>query len=159
MYRGLSQLLDLESVFVEPSCATVLMGPAALSALANTWAEGSGPLDGKGVPGRAKAEFLLQEGVHVLWMTGGGLVPAAERDQYNEVREHRKPTHVLSGALYWMRSDGWCRVYTAMARPALQLAYPCGALTAVAAVAQIGLKLLVPDTDLKQLLKQMNVDK
>jgi D-serine dehydratase len=107
MYRGLAQLFDLESVFVEPSCATVLMGPAALSALANTWAQGSGPMDGKGVAGRAKAEFLLQEGVHVLWMTGGGLVPVEEQQQCNE----------------------------------------------------IGLKLLVPDTDLKQLLQSMNLDK
>jgi len=85
MYRGLAQLLDLEGVFVEPSCATTLMGPAALSVLANAWEPGSGPFDGRGVPGRETAEFLLQEGIHLLWMTGGSMVPEEEQQRYNQL--------------------------------------------------------------------------
>lgn len=51
---------------MQPSCATTLMGPAALSVLANAWEPGSGPFDGRGVPGRETAEFLLQvRSVHI----------------------------------------------------------------------------------------------
>ena len=31
------------------------------------------------------AEHLLQNGVHLFWMTGGGLVPEPEREAYNKV--------------------------------------------------------------------------
>lgn len=63
LYRDLKQLADTEGIFLEPSA---LAGFEGLR--------------------RCLAEVATQRGVHVIWATGGGLVPVAERENYYNER-------------------------------------------------------------------------
>lgn len=63
LYRDLKQLADVEGIFLEPSA---LAGFEGLR--------------------RCVKEIAPRRGVHVLWATGGGLVPLDERDAYYNER-------------------------------------------------------------------------
>lgn len=57
--------------FVEPSCGAALLG---LDRLRKAAEDGSQP-----EKARQLARWLLEQGTHVFWMTGGALVPDSER--------------------------------------------------------------------------------
>ena len=62
LFEHLGALVELERSFIEPSCCACFAGPGHLAA------------------GSQRARWLLAEGTHVFWATGGSLVPEAERE-------------------------------------------------------------------------------
>jgi D-serine dehydratase len=89
MLRGVAELHDAEDVFVEPSCAAALAGLVRLADAARA--------------GDQVADRLLHTGTHVMWATGGGLVPEQERQALltagRDVPPHLGPLHMAASAL------------------------------------------------------------
>ncbi|MDD2955068.1 MAG: D-serine ammonia-lyase [Oscillospiraceae bacterium] len=70
LYRYLQALYRTEGVFIEPSAAAAFAGPAALAQKGGDWLAQSG-LSG-----------FLEGCAHIVWATGGSLVPSDIRAEY-----------------------------------------------------------------------------
>ena len=75
LFINLIQLVELEGEdsFIEPSCCAALEGPIHLVRLAK---------NGKTEEVKELCKDLLHNTVHVIWATGGSLVPQEEREMY-----------------------------------------------------------------------------
>ena len=73
LFKHLSQLVTCEGpdAFIEPSCCAALEGPSFLKKLAQSSTDDSDTV--------AWCQDLLDNAVHVIWATGGSLVPDVER--------------------------------------------------------------------------------
>ena len=67
MYAMLAQLADSEGIFLEPSALAGMYGPVCI---------GQAP---------EFAEFRGKEATHLVWATGGSMVPKSEMDQYYQM--------------------------------------------------------------------------
>lgn len=70
MYRLLGQLNEAENIQLEPSAFTGMIGPIVVT---------------KSVEYRARMQFddtVMGNATHLVWATGGGMVPAEEMDSY-----------------------------------------------------------------------------
>eukprot|EP00301_Raphidiophrys_heterophryoidea_P008125 c13057_g2_i2.p1 GENE.c13057_g2_i2~~c13057_g2_i2.p1 ORF type:complete len:271 (+),score=55.67 c13057_g2_i2:457-1269(+) len=74
MFIQLSNLVETEGIFVEPSSAAVFAGPAIAHKATN---KHNGDKNVPGLPHR-----LQNACAHVFWMTGGALVPEAVQREY-----------------------------------------------------------------------------
>jgi D-serine dehydratase len=84
LFRRLVQLVDAEGVehFIEPSCCAALEGPRHLQ-----WAAENGRTQEE----RDWCASLLENSVHVIWATGGALVPEVERVKFIERGRATRP--------------------------------------------------------------------
>ncbi len=71
LYPFLSQLADSEGIYIEPSSCASFTGPALVTAAKEY-------LEEKGLAGK------MQNATHILWATGGSMVPEAEMQKYYE---------------------------------------------------------------------------
>ncbi|GIB68195.1 D-serine dehydratase [Vibrio cholerae] len=70
MYRLLGQLNEAENIQLEPSALAGMIGPIVVT---------------KSVEYRARMQFddtVMRNATHLVWATGGGMVPAEEMDSY-----------------------------------------------------------------------------
>ncbi len=70
MYRLLGQLNEAENIQLEPSALAGMIGPIVVT---------------KSVEYRARMQFddtVMENATHLVWATGGGMVPAEEMDSY-----------------------------------------------------------------------------
>ena len=74
MYRMLAQLADTEDIRLEPSALAGMYGPVLLA---------SGALAGYPAAAGLSAEDVAN-GTHLVWATGGNMVPAEEMQHYYE---------------------------------------------------------------------------
>ncbi|EGR1833839.1 D-serine ammonia-lyase [Vibrio cholerae] len=74
MYRLLGQLNEAENIQLEPSALAGMIGPIVVT---------------KSVEYRARMQFddtVMRNATHLVWATGGGMVPAEEMDSYLTIR-------------------------------------------------------------------------
>ncbi len=74
MYRLLGQLNEAENIQPEPSALAGMIGPIVVT---------------KSVEYRARMQFddtVMRNATHLVWATGGGMVPAEEMDSYLTIR-------------------------------------------------------------------------
>lgn len=74
MYRLLGQLNEAENIQLEPSALAGMIGPIVVT---------------KSVEYRARMQFddtVMGNATHLVWATGGGMVPAEEMDSYLTIR-------------------------------------------------------------------------
>jgi D-serine dehydratase len=69
-------LLETEDIFIEPSACAAIQGPVLLNRRPETRAY----LEAHGLTEK------LPQATHILWATGGSLVPQAVREEY--IRTH-----------------------------------------------------------------------
>ena len=74
LYHYMKELMDTEDIFIEPSSCAAFEGPARLCRDAASRAF----LDRMELTGR------LDAGTHIVWATGGSLVPEAVRQEYRQ---------------------------------------------------------------------------
>jgi D-serine dehydratase len=72
LYKLLKDLVDAENIYLEPSALAGMIGPVKLSK------EGADYLQKYDLVNKAG------NGTHIVWATGGGMVPKAMMDQYYE---------------------------------------------------------------------------
>ncbi|EGR1450125.1 D-serine ammonia-lyase [Vibrio cholerae] len=73
MYRLLGQLNEAENIQIEPSALAGMIGPIVVT---------------KSVEYRARMQFddtVMGNATHLVWATGGGMVPAEEMDSYLKI--------------------------------------------------------------------------
>ena len=71
LYPFLAGLKDAENIFIEPSSCASFIGPAMVCAATDY-------LEANGLAGK------MQNATHILWSTGGSMVPADEKKHYYE---------------------------------------------------------------------------
>ena len=71
LYPFLAQLADAEGIFIEPSSCASFPGPSQVAA------------DGEWLAARGLAD-KMENATHILWATGGSMVPEAEMRHYYE---------------------------------------------------------------------------
>jgi D-serine dehydratase len=71
LYPFLAQLSDTENLLIEPSSCASFPGPSLVAADQAT-------LSTKGLAGK------MEQATHILWATGGSMVPKEEMNRYYE---------------------------------------------------------------------------
>lgn len=72
LYEYMRDMLDTEDIFLEPSACSAFTGPVHLNQYAESrqYIEKNGPAD------------KMNQAVHIVWATGGSLVPEKVREEY-----------------------------------------------------------------------------
>ena len=73
MYRMLAQLADMENLRLEPSALAGMYGPVLLA---------SDPVFAAYPRQASMDDAALQNATHLIWATGGSMVPLEEMEQY-----------------------------------------------------------------------------
>jgi len=71
LFRFIARLADTEQIYVEPSAMAGVMGPVYLAG-----EEGKKYLEAESLADSA------QNGIHVIWATGGNMVPPEDMQEY-----------------------------------------------------------------------------
>ena len=82
LYDYMRDLLDAEGIFIEPSACAALHGPVTLGCTK----EGKAYLRNNGL-----TTDRLENATHILWATGGALVPETVREEYRQTHLPYEP--------------------------------------------------------------------